>query len=77
MTIMYLGPDLNGIVRHNQIFTYRPEKVMQQACEINPLARHLFVSMDNIVSCKNELGRTGSFLNLAYQKVEKTGGKGP
>lgn len=71
MTTMYLGPDLKGIVRHNQIFTYHPEKVIEQACEISPLAGHLFVSMDNIVSCKNELSRQGSFLNLANQKVER------
>lgn len=77
MTIMYLGPNLKGIVRHNQIFTYRPDKVIEQACEISPLARHLFVSMDNIVSCKNELNRPGSFLNLANQKVKNAGGKEP
>lgn len=62
---------MKGIVRHNQIFTYRPEKVIEQAIEISPLARHLFVSLDDIVSCKKELGRPGSFFNLAYQKVEK------
>lgn len=71
MTTMYLGPDMKGIVRHNQIFTYHPEKVIEQACGISPLARHLFVSMDNIVSCKKELSKSGSFLNLANQKVEQ------
>ena len=71
MTFMYLGPELKGVVRHNQIFTYHPEKVIGQACGICSLARHLFVSMDNIVSCKNELRRAGSFLSLAYQKTEK------
>ena len=71
MTTMYLGPDMKGIVRHNQIFTYHPEKVIEQACGISPLARNLFVSMDNIVTCKKELGRPGSLLKLAYQKVEQ------
>ena len=68
---MYLGPNLKGVVRRNQIFTYHPEDVIKQACEINPLAKHLFVSMDDIVSSKNELRRTGSFLNLTYQKLKK------
>lgn len=68
---MYLGPNLKGIVRHNQIFTYLPEEVIKQACAIEPLAMHLFVNMDEIVAYKNELRTDGSFLNLAYQKVRK------
>lgn len=71
MTVMYLGPDLKGIVRRNQIFAYQPEKVIEQASEVCELVRHLFVSMDNIVSKKNELRRPGSFLDLTYQKIEK------
>lgn len=71
MTVMYLGPDLKGIVRHNQIFTYHPEKVIEQAGMVCGLAKHLFVEMDNIVIQKNELRRSGSFLNLTYQKIEK------
>lgn len=68
---MYMGPNLKGIVRHNQIFTYDPVNVIEQACDINPLAKHLFVQMDDIVCSKKELGRMGSFLNLIYQKIEK------
>lgn len=68
---MYIGPNLKGIVRHNQIFTYYPDDVIAQACGINPIARYLFVPMEDIVHSKNELRRTGSFLYLAYQKVEK------
>ncbi len=71
MTIMYLGPDLKGIVRQNQIFAYFPEKVMERACEVSPLARALFVSMEDIVQSKKELRREGSFLCLAYRKVKK------
>jgi hypothetical protein len=72
---MYLGPDLKGIVRKNQIFTYRPDRVIEEACGVSPLARHLFVEMENIVEIRKELRRKGSFLNLAYQKIEKTGGR--
>jgi hypothetical protein len=31
--------------------------------------------MENIVEIRKELRRKGSFLNLAYQKIEKTGGR--
>ncbi len=70
-TTMYLGPDLKGIVKHNQIFTYYPEDIINDACERNPLAKHLFVSMDEIVSKKKELRMQGSFLNLTYKKLCK------
>ena len=69
--VMYLGPDIRGLVRKNQIFTYYPEDVIRRACEMNRLARHLFVSMENIVQKKEELRREGSFLNLVYKKIEK------
>lgn len=69
--VMYLGPDIKGIVRSNQIFTYNPEKVIEQACKFSPLAKDLFISMDNVVQGRNELRREGAFLNLTYKKVEK------
>lgn len=69
--VMYLGPNIKGIVRKNQIFTYDPEKVIVQACKVSPLARDLFVPMDDIVQVRNELRREGSFLNIAYRKVKK------
>jgi hypothetical protein len=72
---MYLGPDLKGIVRKNQIFTYHPDRVIEEACGISPLAKHLFVEMDNIAEIKKELNREGSFLNLTYKKIQKLGGK--
>ncbi len=68
---MYLGPDLHGIVSHNQIYTYHPEEVIAKACKVSPLAKHLFVDMDNIVTHKNELRNESSFLFLTYQKVMK------
>lgn len=71
--VMYLGPDIKGIVRKNQIFAYYPEKVIEQACGVSPLAGKLFVPMDDIVCFRNELRREGSFLNLAYKKIEKGG----
>lgn len=69
--IMYIGPDIRGVVRKNQIFTYQPEEVINQASAIDGLAKHLFVPMDDIVGKKNELRRQGSFLNVAYRQLEK------
>lgn len=75
MSTMYIGPDLKGIVRRNQIFTYHPDRVIDEACVVNPLAKHLFVDMRDIVEKKRELSRQGSFLNLSYQKLVKSGGR--
>ena len=72
MTYMYIGPNLKGIVRHNQIFTYKPEKIIEQACELNKLAGNMFIPIDKIVESKKELRTLGSFLNIAYEKIEKT-----
>lgn len=71
MRIMYLGPNLKGIVRRNQVFAFNPEKVIEEACKVNPIAKHLFVNMDNIVTHKEELRRPGSFLNIAYQTLNR------
>ena len=68
--VMYIGPDIKGIVRKNQIFTYMPEDVINQACGINKLAKHLFVQMDDIVQKRKELRIQGTFLNLVYKKIE-------
>lgn len=72
MTYIYIGPNLKGIVRRNQVFTYKPEKIIEQACELNKLAGNMFIPMDKIVESKEELRRSGSFLNIAYEKIEKT-----
>lgn len=69
--VMYLGPDIKGVVRKNQIFTYHPHDLIERVCKVSPLAKNLFVPMDDIVQSRNELRREGSFLNLAYRKVKK------
>lgn len=71
MSVMYLGPNLKGIVRRNQIFTYHPDEVIEEAYERNPLTKYLFINMDDVVTTKKELRREGSFLNLTYKKIFK------
>lgn len=69
--VMYIGPDIRGIVRKNQIFTYQPEEIIEQAAAIYGPAKYLFVPMDDIVKKKEELRRQGSFLNTVYRQLEK------
>ncbi len=70
--IMYIGPELEGITRANQIFNYEPEAIKAAAEKVEPLSRYLFVDLDNIVSAKKELHTKGSLLFLAYEKTIKT-----
>lgn len=70
--IMYIGPELNGITRANQIFNYDPVAVKEAAGKVEPLTRYLFVELDNIVSAKKELHTPGSLLFLAYERTIKT-----
>lgn len=67
--IMYIGPDIRGVVSRNQIFAYYPEKLIERAVAVEPLAKYLFISMDDIVKKKQELNRRGSLLNKAYQNI--------
>jgi hypothetical protein len=71
MTVMYLGPDIKGVVRHNQIFTYQPADVIERAGKVHPLTEAFFVEMEHVVEKKKELRREGSFLNLAFTKILK------
>lgn len=69
--VMYIGPDIERVVTENQIFTCRPEKKIEQAKAVDPLAEKLFVPMDDIVEKKRELERKGSLLNTAYRRLKK------
>ncbi len=71
MRIMYIGPDIKGVVRKNEIFTYMPKEVIALAGRIYGPSMELFVSMDNIVEKRREVNRPGSPLSLIYQITER------
>ncbi len=68
--IMYIGPDIKGIVKKNEIFTFSPVAIMEQVQQIYGPARELFISMNDIVEKRRERDITGSELNLIYQIVK-------
>ena len=69
--IVYIGPAIKGVVKKNQIFTYRPERIMEEAKKVSVYTEYLFVQMDDIVSKRDELRQTGTLLNISYKNVEK------
>ena len=68
--VMYIGPDIKGIVKKNEIFLYYPQMTIEQVQQKYEPAGELFVSMDDIVEKRRERDRTGSALNLIYQIVK-------
>lgn len=66
---MYLGPDIPGVVLRNQIFTYKPDAIIEEARGKCELAKYLFVPMTNIVKAKNDLREQGSIINAAFIKT--------
>lgn len=69
--VIYLGPSIDGVVEKNKIFKYNPKDVIEKAKEVNPLAEHLFVSMDKIVEKKKELNKKGSLISMAYKSLKE------
>lgn len=73
--IMYIGPDVKGVVSKNQIFTYDPKDKKEQVKEKYEPAEKLFVDIDDLPQKRNELKRKGSYLELLYRNFEeKLGG---
>ena len=69
--IVYIGPTIRGVVKKNQIFTYEPERIKEAAKKVSAYTGYLFVKMDDIVSKRDELRKTGTLLNISYKNVEK------
>ncbi len=68
---IYLGPEIRGVVRRNQMFLDTPSEVIEKAKEICEQAKYLFVKMDDILPAKKELKRENSFLDIAYKETYK------
>lgn len=69
--IMYIGPDVKGVVGKNQIFTFDPEDKKKEVEKIYAPAVKLFVDIKDITVKRNELRREGSYLELLYRNFEK------
>lgn len=68
--VMYIGPDVPGVIGKNQIFTFDPEDKKEKIKKIYPAAVNLFVGMDKIVEARKELRQNGSFLAITYSNLE-------
>jgi hypothetical protein len=71
MTVIYIGPNIRGVVRHNQIFSHMPEKTVEKAMGIDPLAGCLFVEPKEARVKKKEAATRGTLLQIVYQRMEK------
>jgi hypothetical protein len=71
MTVIYIGPTIRGIVRHNQIFSYVPEKTIEKVMSLEPLAGCLFTELKEAKNKKQEASTKGTLLNIVYQRMRK------
>lgn len=69
--IMYIGPDVKGVVSKSQIFTYDPKDKKEQVKEKYEPAEKFFVDVDDLAKKRKELKRKGSYLELLYRNFEK------
>ena len=67
--IVYIGPTIRGVVKKNQIFTYEPERIKKAAKKVSVYTGYLFVKMDDIVSKRDELRKTGTLLEKEAANV--------
>ena len=71
INVIYLGPEIRGTVKQNQIFSYDAADVKAKAAQISELTQYLFVPMDDVVAGKNALKTQGSLMNIAFRKVTR------
>ena len=68
--IMYIGPDVKGVVSKNQFFTFDAEDKKKEVEKIYAPAVKLFLDIKDITAKRNELRREGSYLELLYRNFE-------
>ena len=64
--IMYIGPDVKGIVKRNQIFTYDPKEVKERVKKMYEPAVELFVKMEFAPVQRKAVCTEGTLLNITY-----------
>ena len=69
--IMYIGPEVRGVVGKNEVFTYDPKEKKEKVKAIYEPAEKFFVDMEHLTEKRNELRRTGSYMDLLYKNFEK------
>lgn len=67
--VIYLGPEIRGVVKRNQVFSYDAADVKAKAAQVSELTQYLFVAMDDVAAAKKELKTQGSLMEIAFKKV--------
>lgn len=70
--IVYIGPFIHGLIRKNQVFAFYPKDTIAAAEKIHPIAKQLFVSMDDLPNAKRDLKTKGTLINTAYDILCKS-----
>ncbi len=69
--IMYIGPDVKGVVKRNQIFTYDPKEVKEKVKKMYEPAGGLFVKMEFAPVQRKSVCTEGTLLNITYNNFAR------
>lgn len=64
--IMYIGPDVKGVVKRNQIFTYDPKEIKEKVKGMYAPAVELFAKMEDAPEQRRLAYKEGTLLNITY-----------
>ncbi|MBR3458395.1 MAG: hypothetical protein IKH16_09635 [Selenomonadaceae bacterium] len=66
-TVIYVGPPVKGTLLHSTFLIF--EDGIPQEYRNDPVFKHLFVPPERLDQARKEIGRTGSFRNIYYQRA--------
>ena len=70
-TVIYIGPDIKGVVKKNTIFNNGITKGLKKKMEEKPMIGGLIIPIEQLADANMQLLKKGSVLNTLYKKVEK------
>lgn len=69
--IMYIGPDVKGVVKRNKIFTYDPKEIKEKVKGMYTPAVELFVKMEDAPEQRRLAHKEGTLLNITYNNFSE------
>ena len=66
-TVIYVGPPVKGTLLHSTFLIF--EDGVTQEYRNDLIFKHLFVPPERLDQARKEIGRTGSFRNIYYQRA--------
>ena len=76
VTVVYLGPEIPGVVSTGTVFRNGLTKKLEEQAEEQPAIKMLLVPLKDAVKMKKELRKEMSAARICYQKIAEYAKKG-